>query len=317
MEPVPERPPLAAEARATLDLLASLGLPPLEQMSVAEARQMQFPKAPGPDLAAVADKHVPGPAGSIPVRVYRPRAFAGPAPVLVYLHGGGWVVGTLDGYDLVCRQLALAGDCIVVSVDYRLAPEHRYPAAIDDCLAAWNQLQASAAAEGFDPARFAVGGDSAGGNLAAALCLRLRAAGGTLPCHQVLYYPVTDQPGVWPSYAENARGYLLTQAAMDWFWNHYAGHLEAGGEPRWPEDLTPLRAATLAGLPPALVVTAGYDPLRDEGEQYAARLREAGVPTLLRQYPGQIHGFLGLGSDSLDCIAATGEELRRVFGVVR
>ena len=313
MEPLQERPPLAAEARATLDLLASIGMPPLETMSVAAARQVQFPKAPGPDMAAVEDTSVPGPAGPIPVRVFRPRVFDQPAPVLVYLHGGGWVVGTLDGYDLVCRQLAVAGDCIVVSVDYRLAPEHRYPAAIDDCVAAFEHLQATADAAGLDPSRFAVAGDSAGGNLAAALCLRLRATGGILPCYQVLYYPVTDRPGAWPSYTENACGYLLTHAAMEWFWNHYTGHLETSPDDRWPEDLTPLGAATLAGVPPALVVTAGYDPLRDEGEQYAKRLRDAGVPTLLRQYPGQIHGFLGLGSDSLDCIAATGEELRRVF----
>ena len=313
MDTAPERPPLAAEARATLDLLASLGVPPLETMSVEAARQLQLPKVPGPDMAAVENTQVPGPAGAIPVRIFRPRMFDGLAPVLVYLHGGGWVVGSLDGYDLVCRQLALAGDCVVVSVDYRLAPEHPYPAAIDDCVVAWAHLQLAAAELGLDAARFAVAGDSAGGNLAAALCLRLRAAGRALPCHQVLYYPVTDAPGAWPSYAANGRGYLLTQAAMDWFWNHYAGHLAAP----WPEDLTPLRADSLAGLPAALVVTAGYDPLRDEGEQYANRLQAAGVPTELRQYPGQIHGFLGLGSDSLDCIAASGEELRRAFALVR
>lgn len=307
------RPPLAAEARATLDLLVSLGMPPLESMPVDQARQFVVPGPPGPDMLAVEELAVPGPHGTIPVRVYRPRAFTGPAPVLVYLHGGGWVVGTLDGYDRLCRLLAVAGDCVVASVDYRLAPEHRYPAAIDDCVAAWEHLQSTAASAGLDAARFAVAGDSAGGNLAAALCLRLRDAGRALPCHQVLYYPVTDAPGQWPSYAENAAGYLLTHAAMDWFWNHYAGHLAAP----WPADLAPLHATTHEGLPPALVVTAGYDPLRDEGEHYAARLRDAGVPTVLRQYPGQIHGFISLGQDGLECIAATGEALRDAFSLVR
>jgi acetyl esterase len=309
MNPSAERPPLATEARATLDLLVSLGVPPLETLPVEAARQLQFPKVPGPEMSAVEDREVAGPHGPIPVRIYRPRAFDGPAPVLVYLHGGGWVVGTLDGYDLVCRQLAVAGDCVVVSVDYRLAPEHVYPAAIEDCLAAWHHLHSHALAAGFDPGRFAVAGDSAGGNLAAALCLRLRNAARPLPCYQVLYYPVTDAPGRWPSYTENGQGYLLTRAAMEWFWNHYAGHLDAP----WPEDLAPLQAASHAGLPPALVVTAGYDPLCDEGTAYAARLRAAGVPTALREYPGQIHGFLGLGADGADCIAATGEELRRAF----
>jgi len=311
MDTMGERPALAAEARATLDLLASLRVPPLEMLSVEAARQLQLPKMAGPEMDAVENRLLPGPAGAIPIRIYRPRVFDAPAPVLVYLHGGGWVVGTLDGYDLICRQLAVAGDCVVVAVDYRLAPEHPYPAAIDDCVAAWESLQATAADTGLDAGRFVVAGDSAGGNLAAALCLRLQGMCRPLPRYQVLYYPVTDAPGAWPSYVDNARGYLLTHAAMVWFWNHYAGHLQAP----WPADLAPLHAANHAGLPPAMVVSAGYDPLRDEGEEYARRLRAAGVPTALRQYPGQIHGFLGLGQDSADCIAATGEELRRVFAL--
>lgn len=305
-----ERPPLADDARQILDNLAALGMPPLETLPVAVARQFVLPRAPGREMAQVFDTTLTGPAGDIPVRVYQPRQFAAAAPGLVYLHGGGWVVGTLDSYDNLCRELAAAGDCIVVSVDYRLAPEHPYPAAIDDCVAAYAGVVAEAARFGIDPERLAIAGDSAGGNLAAAVCLRARDASTPLPRYQVLYYPVVDAAGVWPSYEQNARGYLLTRAAMDWFWNHYAGHVQ---EP-WPQDLAPLRADSHANLPPALVVTAGYDPLRDEGEAYAARLDAAGVPTALRQYPGQIHGFVSVGQDAADCIAATGMELRRVFG---
>ncbi len=305
------RPPMAADARQMIDLLKELGFPAMETLPPADTRAImaQMPRARARELAAVENTTLPGPAGEIPVRLYRPRAFNAAAPCLLFLHGGGWVVCTLDTYDAFCSELAVAGDCVVISVDYRLAPEHAYPAAIDDAVAAFNGVVAHAERLGIDPRRIAVGGDSAGGNLAAALCLRTRAAGGVQPCLQLLYYPVVDAVGQWPSYAENATGCFLTQVTMEWCWHQYAGQTSAP----WPEDLAPLQATSHANLPAALVVTAGYDLLRDEGNAYAERLLAAGVPTVLRQYPAQIHGFLMQGADAADCIAASGVELRRAF----
>lgn len=286
--------PLDPKCRILLDAIAPPGSPGLEDMTVAEARQLMRHRAelagPGEAVAHVEDRVVPGPGGvGIPVRIYRP-ADGGRLPVLVYFHGGGWVIGSLDTHDGSCRMLANRSGCAIVSVDYRLAPEHRFPAAADDCLAATRWVAANAAAIGCDPARIAVGGDSAGGNLAAVVALRTRDEGGPALVHQLLVYPVTDANLDTASYRENAEGYFLTREGMRWFWQHYAPAAEARAHPH----ASPLRASDLRGLPPATVITAEYDPLRDEGEAYAARLREAGVATRLTRYDGVIHGFFGM-----------------------
>jgi acetyl esterase len=251
-------------------------------------RALQGPPTP---LPVVRDVAIAGAAGTIPARLYRPSR-DGTLSLLVYFHGGGWVIGNLEGYDNVCSDLAAEAGCAVLSIDYRLAPEHRFPAAADDCFAATAWARINAAALGIDPARLAVGGDSAGGNLAAVVALMARDRGGPPVRFQLLVYPVTCGRMDTPSYRDNAEGYLLTQAAMVWFWNHYTPHAADRELPY----AAPLRAADLGGLPPALVLTAEFDPLRDEGEAYAARLRAAGVPTTLRRYDGQIHGFFTMGA---------------------
>jgi len=294
--------PLDPQVRAFLDQLAQLGDIKLHELPVPQAREameaMGAMRATGePEaVAEVVDRAIPGPAGEIPVRIYRPSR-DGVRPVLVYFHGGGWVLGSLQTHDGVCRALANAADCVIVSVDYRLAPEHGYPAAPEDCWAATAWVAANAATIGADGTRLAIGGDSAGGNLAAVVALMARERGGPAIRFQLLVYPVTDYNFETASYRDNAEGYLLTIGDMRWFWNHYlaAPGAAAGADP----FASPLRASSLAGLPPALVVTAEYDPLRDEGEAYARRLQEAGVSATLSRYDGQIHGFFSM-SDLLD-----------------
>lgn len=245
---------------------------------------------PAEPVAHVENRTIPGPAGAVPVRIYRAADIATPAPALVYFHGGGWVIGDLDSHDNFCRALANRTDAVVVSVDYRLAPEHRYPAAAEDCYAATRWVAEYGAAIGVDGARIAVAGDSAGGNLAAVVALLARDRGGPSLRHQVLIYPVADHDFETPSYRDNATGYLLTRASMQWFWNHYVPDETQRGE----VHASPLRAEKLVGLPAATVITAEYDPLRDEGEAYGARLREAGVATVATRYDGQVHGFVSL-----------------------
>jgi acetyl esterase/lipase len=286
--------PLDPQAKALLDQMASMGTPPLQAMSVPEARAfMDSLRALAGDVETVAhveDRTVPGPAGDIPVRLYRPAA-DGPLPLLVYFHGGGWVLGgELEVYDGLCRSLANAAGCAVLAVDYRLAPEHKFPAAVDDCYAATSWAVANAAALGADGARVAVGGDSAGGNLTAVVAQLARDRKGPALRFQLLVYPATDVAYDTPSYRENATGYFLELDAMRWFYDHYLSSDADRADPR----ASPLRAADLHGLPPALVITAEFDPLRDEGEAYAARLREADVPVTLTRYHGMIHGFLGM-----------------------
>ncbi|HIG00948.1 MAG TPA: alpha/beta hydrolase, partial [Myxococcales bacterium] len=205
---------------------------------------------------------------------------------------GGFVIGDLDTHDGTCRELAVGAECLVVSVDYRLAPEHPFPAAPEDCYAATAWLAEHCAELGGDPARLAVGGDSAGGNLAAAVALMARERGGPPLAHQLLIYPVTDYGFDTASYRENAEGYMLTRPLMEWFWNHYLADPAQGDN----ELASPLRAASLAQLPPATVITAEFDPLRDEGEAYAQRLSEAGVKTEMTRYDGVFHGFFGMGA---------------------
>jgi acetyl esterase len=291
-------------------------MPPLHELSVADARQAYMALAPTagePEpVARVEDRCVAGPQGEIPVRIYTPRGQA-PFPVLVFFHGGGWVIGDLDTHDGLCRQLANAASALVVSVHYRLAPEHRFPAAAEDAYAATRWVATNArAALGGDPGRVAVGGDSAGGNLAAVVALMARDRGAPPLVAQVLIYPVTDAPGDTGSYRENAEGYLLTADAMRWFWNHYRGEGAAGREPY----ACPLRAPDLRDLPPALVITAEFDPLRDEAEAYAHRLREAAVPVQRSRYDGMIHGFVSMSTvfpQARAAIAEVAAALRAAF----
>ncbi len=272
---------------------AGAALPPFDTLSVEEARARlkvyPLPGARADAVASVADRTIPGPAGPLGLRVYTPLGGTGPFPLLVFFHGGGFVVCDLDTHDALCRNLCAGAGCVVASVDYRLAPEHRFPAAPDDCLAATRWAAEHAAELGADPARVAVAGDSAGGNLAAVVALRARDEGGPRLAAQLLLYPTTDAAAAgMPSLAENAEGYGLTRRDMAWFKDRYFNDPSDAGNPH----ASPLRAADLRGLPPALVQTAEYDPLRDEGEAYAARLREAGVPTTVSRRTGMIHGFL-------------------------
>ena len=287
--------PLDPQAKAVLDQFASMGGPQLHEMSVAQARELilgMVALAGEPEsIARVENRTVPGSAGEIPVRIYTPVGTA-PFPVLVYFHGGGWVIGNLDTHDGICRSLANRVGCLVVSVDYRLAPEHRFPAAPEDCYAATRWLAEHAGSLGGDKGRIAVGGDSAGGNLAAVVALMARDRGGPKLAFQLLVYPATDTDFETRSYRENSEGYFLTRADMVWFWNHYAPRDEDRRNPY----AAPLRAASLRGLPPALVITAEFDPLCDDGNAYAARLREDGVPVRLSQQDGLIHGFFQMGA---------------------
>jgi acetyl esterase len=285
--------PVTPEVQSILDLIAAMEAgAPVEMtpdevrasyaaMSLAESR---------PEMASVTDHMVAGPAGDIPVRVYVPSDEPGPRPVLVYFHGGGWVIGSVDTHDGTVRAVAEGSGATVVSVDYRLAPEHPFPAAIDDCVAAVRWVAAHAAELGVDPARLAVGGDSAGGNLAAVVAAALRDSDVDIR-FQLLVYPVTDGTQSQPSITENAEGYFLTAEMMEWFWGHYVGVGD-----RLDPRCSPLHVAdeALVGLPPALVITAEFDPLRDEGEAYAARLAEAGVAVTASRYDGVIHGFFSM-----------------------
>jgi acetyl esterase len=282
---------LAPEIRALLDGQAASGRPPLQEQSVAQARAFHDQDAAALNggavaVADVADRTVPGPAGALPVRVYTPEGEA-PFPIVVFFHGGGWVVGTLDSYDPLCRSLAAATPAVVVSVDYRLAPEHRWPAAVEDAYAATLWASRNAAALGGAQHRLAVAGDSAGGNLAAVVALGARDRGGPAIAFQLLVYPALDAAGDTASWRQHADGFQLTAAGMRWYWDHYLGRAD-GTAP----DASPLRAAFLGGLPPALVVGAEHDILRDEGEAYAARLREAGVEATATRQEGMVHGFL-------------------------
>lgn len=282
--------PLDPQAAALLELMKEF--PPIVSMEPAAARAasaaLRAQVEPEP-VARVENRTVPGPDGDIPVRIYWPEA-SGPLPILVYYHGGGWVIGDLDGSDPVCRAVTNLAECIVVSVDYRLAPEHKFPAAAEDAFACAQWVAENAASLGGDPDRIAVGGDSAGGNLAAVVALMARDQSGPKLVYQLLVYPVTDYDFGTASYAENAEGYLLTTDMMRWFWGHYLRD-ESDGRSHLA---SPLAADDLAGLPPAFVMTAEFDPLRDEGEAYAKRLEEAGVPVECIRYDGLIHGFYGM-----------------------
>jgi acetyl esterase len=286
---------LDPQARAVLDQMDKAGGPPIHELSVNEARQNSAALAAMQGLLEpvgnVEDRTLTGPGGDIPVRIYVPFG-KGPFPVLVYFHGGGWVIGDIESSDGLCRTLTNAAGCIVVSADYRLAPENPFPAAADDAYHATLWAATNAASFGGDPSRIAVCGDSAGGNLAAVVAQIARDREKPAICFQLLIYPVIDAACDTPSYNENAEGYFLTRDAMQWFWNHYVRN---DADRRHPYA-SPLRAGNLAGLPAALVITAEFDPLRDEGELYADRMRAAGTPVQLTRYAGMIHGFFGMGA---------------------
>jgi acetyl esterase len=264
------------------------------------------------EVARVENRTVPGPDGEIPVRIYWPRV-AQSGGVLVFFHGGGWVLCDLDSHDGTCRALTDGAGCITVSVDYRLAPEYRFPAAPEDCFAATRWVAANARALGADPARVAIGGDSAGGNLTAAVALMARERGGPELVHQLMVYPVTDMAFQTASMKENAEGYMLTADSMVWFRDQYLAQARDARDPL----ASPLLAKDLSGLPAATVITAEFDPLRDEGEAYGARLRQAGVATDVRRYDGVIHGFFGMAELLPQARTAIGQacaNLRKAFG---
>jgi acetyl esterase len=277
--------PLDPQVEAYLASIAEL--PPVWSLPVEEARANYLAATPaniGPldEVASIDDRRLPGPEGEIPIRIYTPTE--APLGTFVFFHGGGWVLGNLDSHDVMCQAFAARTPCRVIAVDYRLAPEHPYPAALVDAWAAtaWSLHTATGPV--------AVGGDSSGGNLAAVVALRARDRGFPVAL-QALMYPVTDAAMDTRSYEECADGYRLTRRSMEWYWGHYRGD----ADPADPE-LSPLRAADLAGVAPAFVTTAEFDPLRDEGEAYAERLREAGVAVTLKRYDGLIHGFYTLGA---------------------
>ncbi len=277
-----------------LDAMAQTSAGELSDMSVEEARAMigmlaQVDGDPEP-VAQVSDRTVPGPAGDIAVRVYRSDPGSDPRPILVWYHGGGWVIGDLTSADPTARKLANRTGAVVASVDYRLAPEHPFPAGVDDCWAALQWMAAHGAELGGDPTRLAVGGDSAGGNLSAVMAVMARDAGLELR-HQLLIYPASDLTLSSPSIAENGEGYLLTENAMKWFGDHYL----QGHDPHDPR-VSPKYTPDLSGVAPATIYTAEFDPLRDEGNEYAAQLTDAGVATELVCWPGMIHGFFALGT---------------------
>ncbi|PPQ42289.1 alpha/beta hydrolase [Rhodopseudomonas palustris] len=290
---------LDPDAAAVYKAFQDAGRPAYETLTAAEARAYysaaRLVSNPDPaDMASVRSIAIPGPAGDIPARLYTPnklRQDEGLAPALVFFHGGGWVIGDLDTHDVVCRGIAHDGELLVISVDYRLAPEHKFPAAIDDAIAATRWIADNARKLGIDPEQLSVGGDSAGGNLSAVVALHARDHGGPLLAGQVLIYPATDFSMRHPSHSEPETSVLLTHSVIRWFRDHYLSGAQDADDWR----ASPARAETLAGLPPAFVITAGADPLRDEGDEYARRLADAGVPVTHRTYPGQFHGFFTMG----------------------
>jgi acetyl esterase len=309
---------LDPQMKALLDQIAALGGKPFHFGTPEEARAginalIGMVAGPPEHVAKVEDRKIPGPGGQIPVRIYTP-AGAVPMGALMYFHGGGWVVGDIASHDVLCRSLANGGNCVVVSVDYRLAPEHKFPAAPDDCYAATKWVADNAASLGVDAKRIAVGGDSAGGNLAAVVAQMARDRNGPLIKFQLLVYPATDWLHETASQREFTEdGYILSRADMVWFYGHYMNSDADRANPY----LSPACAETLAGLPPAYVMTCDVDPLRDEGEAYGQALRKAGITVKSKRYPGVCHGFLmmpGVIDAAKAGIADCCAELRTAIG---
>lgn len=279
---------LDRDVAAQLEALAALGVPALSAGTVEQAR-FNYDAAPKPDgdpVDRVEDHNIPRPDGDVPVRLYA-RSHAPNLPVIVFFHGGGWVLSSVDGHDTLARRIAARTGMMVVSVDYRLAPEHPFPAPHDDCWAATAWLAEHGAEWGGDPSRLAVCGDSAGGNLAAGVALRARDEGVGLRLQALIYPCIDDRQDDYPSMTKNGDGYFLSAADMAWFWDHFVPPAHRGDA-----RAVPARAIDLTGLAPAIVMTAEYDPLRDEGERYADRLLDAGVPVEVVRYHGVVHGFV-------------------------
>ena len=310
---------LDQQAKAVLEALAKSGRPAYHQLDPKDARRLFLETRPlstptPPEVGSVRDATAEGPGGQIALRVYRPAGLPAstPLPAYVYFHGGGWVIGDLETHDVLCRQITAASGVSVIAVDYRLAPEHKFPAAVDDAWAATRWVAAHGAELGVDGRKLVVGGDSAGGNLAAVVALLARDAGGPPIAGQVLIYPVTDLGGEAQSYTDFADGYSLTRESMRWFRAHYLACPRDGDDWR----ASPLRARSLSGLPPALIVTAGFDPLRDEGAAYAMRLRDADVMVDYVCFGGMVHGFAGMGkvlSSAFRAVALIGATIRQAF----
>jgi len=310
---------LHPQARALLDLIEQRGLPPTHTLTPVEARAFYrerrfFTQPNPPEVSLLRELQADGPHGAIALRLYRPIGAPAdaPLPVLVYFHGGGFVIGDLDTHDVLCRELANGAGCAVVSVDYRMAPEHPFPFAVDDCLAATYWVQRNAGTLHLDAARLAVGGDSAGGNLATVVSLLARDAGDLPIVFQLLIYPATDMRCGAPSHRTNGQGYLLTKDTIGYFMGHYLSApshmLDVRASPLLHEDLS--------RLPPAFVLTAGYDPLRDEALQYSQRLTEAGNRVTHVCFERQIHGFITMGrviDEANAAVAICAGELRRAF----
>jgi acetyl esterase len=311
---------LDPQARAFLDHIASLNRPPIESIPLPEARALfeeLFTRLGGPPVAVghVEDVEAPGPHGPVPIRVYTPEGAAAARPLFVFYHGGGWVNGSRDSYDAVCRLLTRASDCVVASVDYRRAPEFPAPAPFEDAYAAFEWLAANAARLGADGTRIAVGGDSAGGALAANVALKARDANGPKIAHQLLVYPAVEDDTVSTSYHAYKENHFLTGERMAFYWRCYVPGGDAGAIPY----LLAARAKSLAGLPPATIVLAECDPLYDQGIAYAERLRAEGVPVDLRVYDGMIHAFfsfIAIFDRGREAVAGAGEAVGNALGAL-
>ena len=311
---------LHPQAKLLLDLMVERQIPPTHTLSPADARKFYrerrtVTQPEPPAIAETRDLAASGPQGPIPLRLYHPLPAAQrktAPPVLVYYHGGGWVIGDLDTHDTLCRELANAAGIAVVAVDYRMGPEHRFPAAADDCIAATRWVHKHAAELGVDATRLAVGGDSAGGNLAAVVAIAMREAGDVPIRFQLLIYPATDQRRGWPSHTTNGQGYLLTADTMAYFHDHYI--TDKAQDLDW--RASPLLHPDLSKLPPALVLTAGYDPLRDEALQYSHKLTQAGNRCTHILFERQIHGFITMGKvldEANTAVQICAAELRRAL----
>jgi acetyl esterase len=284
--------------------------PPLPELRQQLRTMVMLMDEPAPPLARIEDIRIPGPAGDIPARVYAARAGGAPLPVVTYFHGGGWVQGDLETHHGLCARLAKHAGVLVVAVDYRLAPEHKFPAAVEDCMAAYGWLRASGRDIGGDPARVAVAGDSAGGNLSAVVSQLAATSGLPVPTCQVLIYPAVDFSFETESHREMENGHVIPRDRVVWYMQQYLASDSDHSDLR----ASPLRASSVAGQPPAMIVTAGFDPLRDEGHAYADKLRKAGVDVAYREYPGQIHAFISLTKaipQGMACTLEVAEYLRK------
>lgn len=308
--------PLHPQVQAMRDRLARDNVPNLYTLGIEEARAADIRSAIATagdvePVAEVKELSIPGPVGPLDARMYRPDG-AGSLPVLVYFFGGGWSLGTLDTSDAVCRMLTNAAGCVSIAVSYRLAPEHKFPAAVEDCYAGTAWIAAHADELGVDAARLAVGGDSSGGNLAAAVALLARERGGPALAHQLLVYPNTDCQADTDSMRDVTDQHFFNPNAVAWYWGMYLGSAQDGANPL----ASPLRSTDLSGLPAATVITAEYDPLRDEAELYGQRLDQAGVPTEIIRYDGMMHGFftmVGVLDTARSAVLAAADRLRLAF----